>query len=97
MRYSLPIEPEPPMVTAEEILKKAFNDYYEYITEQDIMRVAYEYDEKTIYREAITAFSDEVFAAIERVKAKHPEGLGRQNACKGFEEEMRKFFGMEEV
>lgn len=40
--------------------------------------------------------SDEVFAAIDRVKAKHPEGLGRQNACKGFEEEMKKLFGIGE-
>jgi DNA topoisomerase IB len=36
----------------ENILKKAFNDYYDYITEKDIIKAAHEYSEKTAFKEA---------------------------------------------
>lgn len=94
MRYSLPIEPAPPMVTAEEILDDCFSRVLVRATRGVPVDVG---DVRIAQHRARTQLSDEVFAAIDRVRAKHPEGLGRQNACKGFEEEMRKFFGMEEV
>ena len=37
------------------ILHKAFNDHYDYITEADIIKVAHEYSEKTIYKRAKAA------------------------------------------
>lgn len=36
----------------EEILTKAFNDFYDYITEKDIVKVAHEYSEKTVFKQA---------------------------------------------
>ena len=35
-----------------EILTKAFNDFYDYITEKDMIKVAHEYSEKTVYKTA---------------------------------------------
>lgn len=32
------------------ILTKAFNDFYDYITEKDIIKAAHEYSEKTVYK-----------------------------------------------
>jgi hypothetical protein len=36
----------------DELLTKAFNDFYDYITEKDIVKVAHEYSEKTVYKTA---------------------------------------------
>ncbi len=36
----------------EKILTKAFNDFYDYITERDMIKVAHEYSEKTVYKTA---------------------------------------------
>lgn len=36
----------------EETLTKAFNDFYDYITEKDIIKTAHEYTEKTVYKTA---------------------------------------------
>lgn len=93
MRGPIPIEPEPPMVTAIEILTKVENYGFSHSGESNGLEP---FDLLTPAK-ACTKLSDEVFAAIDRVRAKHPEGLGRQNACKGMEEEMREFFGKEEV
>ncbi len=43
--------------TIEEILTKAFNDFYDYIIERDIVKVAHEYSEKTVYKTATQALN----------------------------------------
>jgi len=43
--------------TIDEILTKAFNDFYDYIIEKDIVKVAHEYSEKTVYKEAHQAIT----------------------------------------
>lgn len=40
------------------ILKTAFNDFYDYITEKDIIKAAHEYSTKSIYKGAKTALKD---------------------------------------
>lgn len=44
------------------ILTKAFNDFYDYITEKDIIKVSHEYSEKSIYKDAKAAL-EALFAA----------------------------------
>lgn len=47
--------PDPILVEIEKIVTKVFNDFYDYITERDIIKAAHEYSEKTIYKEATQA------------------------------------------
>ena len=43
---------KPQANTLDEILTKAFNDFYDYIIEKDMLKVAREYSEKTVYKSA---------------------------------------------
>ena len=43
---------EPPVESLDSILEEAFNNFYDYITEKDIIKVAHEYSEKTVYKQA---------------------------------------------
>lgn len=49
----------------DKILTKALNDFYDYIIEKDIVKVAHEYSEKTVYKtakQAIEALIDKEVA-----------------------------------
>ena len=50
--------------TIDEILTKAFNDFYDYIIEKDIVKVAHEYSEKTVYKEAHQAITQAMLDAL---------------------------------
>ena len=42
----------------DKIITKGFNDYYDYITEKDIIKAAYEYSEKTSYKQTKKDITD---------------------------------------
>lgn len=47
----------------DKILVKAFNDFYDYITEHDIIKAAHEYSEKTVYKDAKSAIRTAIQSA----------------------------------
>lgn len=47
-----PSSPKPVDSELDRILKKLLNDFYDYMTERDILKTAHEYSEKTIYKTA---------------------------------------------
>lgn len=66
--------------TLDEILTKAFNDFYDYITEKDIIKVAHEYSEKTVYNQAklsLNRYIDEIIG-IDELSASRPLGMPEQ-------------------
>lgn len=50
------------------ILMKAFNEYYDYITEKDIIKAANEYSEKTSYNNAKSALKQLILAREEALQ-----------------------------
>jgi len=54
--------------TIDEILTKAFNDFYDYIIEKDIVKVAHEYSEKTVYKEAHQAITQAMLDALPKYR-----------------------------
>lgn len=65
---SMPILPSG-VDALDEILTTAFNDFYDYITEADMVKAAHEYSEKTAYKKAKAKLSArEVAAEIKGLK-----------------------------
>lgn len=75
--------PHIPIENLDEILTKAVNDFYDYITERDIIKAAHEYSNKTIYKE--TKQQLETLITSERQEA---ERLGRVKERKKMSQEL---------
>ncbi len=57
----------------DEILTKIFIDYYDYMTEQDILKAAHEYSEKTVYKEAKAAIQSLIAECLPEKQKPTPE------------------------
>lgn len=93
------IPTQPPEGELDEILTKVLNEFYDYITEKDIVKAAHEYSEKTIFKESIKALlawhNTHTREAVRLARLLEREKVSFEIAHQAQNYEVNKLFGVE--